>query len=144
MVDAQQLLTEHQEIKVGQPESWVQLAVIDPTDESLLGDCATRVMSDPPRTAEIGVTLAPASQGRGLAREALRALIANLFDEHALHRVIAQVDDRNLPAQRLFEELGMRLEARLVDADWFKGTWATLRTYAVLEHEWQTDRPASR
>jgi RimJ/RimL family protein N-acetyltransferase len=57
-----------------------------------------------------------------------------------MHRVIAQVDDRNLPAQRLFEGLGLRMEARLVDADWFKGAWTTLHIYAVLENEWQADR----
>ena len=27
-------------------------------------------------------------------------------------------------------------EARLVEADWFKGEWTTLRTYAVLRREW--------
>jgi aminoglycoside 6'-N-acetyltransferase len=139
LVDAQQLVADHRGVQFGQPGVWVQMAIVDPTDDSLLGDCASRVMTDPPRTAEIGVTLGPASQGRGLAREAVRALVTTLFDPHDMHRFIAQVDDRNLPAQRLFEGLGLRIEARLVDADWFKGAWTTLRIYAVLENEWQAD-----
>jgi hypothetical protein len=40
----------------------------------------------------------------------------------------------------LLEPLGFRCEARMVDADWFKGEWTTLRVYAVLGHEWRSAR----
>ena len=33
-------------------------------------------------------------------------------------------------------ELGV--EARRVEADWFKGEWATRRVFAILRHEWQS------
>ena len=69
-------------------------------------------------------------------REALGALIADLFTARGMHRVLAQADDRNTAVHRLLEHLGLRCEARLVDADWFKGEWTTLRIYAVLEREW--------
>ena len=82
------------------------------------------------------MTLAPASQGRGIAAEALRALIGELFAAHGMHRVIAQADDRNAAVQRLLERLDLRLEARHVEADWFEGEWTTLRVYAVLAREW--------
>ena len=45
-------------------------------------------------------------------------------------------DDRNASVQRLLERLGLRREARHVEADWFKGEWTTLRVYAVLAREW--------
>ncbi len=83
------------------------------------------------------VHVAPASQGRGIATEALRALIASLFAERGMHRVLAQADDRNVAVHRVLERVGMRCEARLVDADWFKGEWTTLRIYAVLASEWR-------
>ncbi|WP_410962615.1 GNAT family N-acetyltransferase, partial [Salmonella sp. SAL4358] len=76
---------------------------------------------DQPATTEVGITLAPASQGRGIAREALGALITSLFEQRGMHRVLAHADDRNVAVHRLLEHLGMRCEARLVDADWFKG-----------------------
>jgi RimJ/RimL family protein N-acetyltransferase len=38
--------------------------------------------------------------------------------------------------------LGFRREARLVEADWFKGEWSTLCVYAILDREWQTRRNA--
>jgi hypothetical protein len=41
----------------------------------------------------------------------------------------------------LLERLGFRCEARLVEADFFKGDWCTMRTYAVLRREWSRSRP---
>jgi RimJ/RimL family protein N-acetyltransferase len=44
----------------------------------------------------------------------------------------------------LLERLGFRSEARLVDADWFKGGWSTLRLYAMLDREWSARQNAER
>ena len=78
----------------------------------------------------------PGSHGRGLATEALGAVVTWLFNEHGVRRVYAQADDRNVPVHRLLERLGFRCEARLVEAEWFKGEWITLRVYATLRGEW--------
>jgi len=95
-----------------------------------------RVAEDQPATAEIGVTFATSHQGFGLATEALARVIAKLFSEHAIHRVYAQADDRNAAVHRLLDRLGFRCEARLIEADWFKGEWSTLRIFALLRREW--------
>jgi RimJ/RimL family protein N-acetyltransferase len=97
-----------------------------------------RILADQPATAEIGVTLARSAQGRGLAAEALAAVVGTLFERHGMHRVFAEIDDRNGPARRLLERLGFRCEARLVEADHFKGEWSTVRVYAILEREWRS------
>ena len=141
MADAEDFLVEQERVELGQPGAWVQLAAVDRADGSLIGDCASNVLSELRATAEIGITLAPASQGKGLAHEALNGLITALFARHHLHRVIAHADDRNRPVLRLLERLGFRCEARLMEADWFKGEWTTLRVYAVLDREWQALRP---
>jgi len=99
----------------------VQFAIVDRTDGTRLGDCASCVMREPPRTAEIGMTLAAASQGRGLAREAVGALVTLLFQLLRVHRVMARADE-----------------------PWFKGEWTTLRCYAVLADEWRFSRPSAR
>jgi RimJ/RimL family protein N-acetyltransferase len=117
------------------PGAWTQVAIADRTTGALLGDCAVHTVPDQPDTTEVGITLAPASQGRGIAREALAALIDDLF-ARGMHRVFAQADERNTAVHRLLEHLGLRCEARLVEADWFKGEWTTLRVYAVLAREW--------
>lgn len=114
---------------------WLQLAVAEREQGTLVGDCAIRVLAAQPATAELGVTLSPAHQGRGIATEALASVISVLFAQHRMHRVFAEVDDRNVPVQRLLQRLGFRCEARVVEADWFKGEWTTVRIYALLNAE---------
>jgi RimJ/RimL family protein N-acetyltransferase len=137
VADGERLVAAQQGIELGRPGPWVQVAALDRATGALCGDCAVRVVDDQPRTAELGVTFAPRSQGSGLATEALGAVITRLFDRHDIHRVYARADERNLSVHRLLERLGLRCEARLVEADWFKGEWTTLRTYAVLRREWR-------
>jgi RimJ/RimL family protein N-acetyltransferase len=136
MADAERFLAEQQEAGFGEPGAWVQLAAIDRGTGELVGDCAVRIPADQPATAEVGVTFAPQHQGRGLAHEALAAVLATLFAELGIHRIHAETDDRNVAVHRLLEGLGFRCEARLVEADWFKGEWSTLRVYAILRREW--------
>ncbi len=135
MADAERFLALQRGVEFGESRDWMQIAAIDRREGRLCGDCAVRVVEDQPATAEIGVTFAPGSQGRGLATEALTAVIGALFREHAIHRVYAQADDRNEAVQRFFDRLGFRCEARLIEADWFKGEWSTLRMFAVLRRE---------
>jgi RimJ/RimL family protein N-acetyltransferase len=141
MDDAERLVAGQEGRELGEPGVWVGLVAADRADGTVHGDCAARVVADRRATAEVGVTFAPASQGRGLATEALGAFVAALFDEHGMHRVFAETDDRNGAVHRLLERLGFREEARLVDADWCKGEWVTLRLFAVLAREWATRRP---
>lgn len=135
LADADEFLASQQGVELGTPGAWLQLAAVDRSG-TLCGDCAVHVVTDQPATAEVGVTFSPAHQGTGLASEALAAVIAELFSEHGLHRIYARADDRNVAVHRLLERLGFRFEARLVEADHFKGEWTTLRIYAVLRREW--------
>jgi RimJ/RimL family protein N-acetyltransferase len=136
VADAERFLASQRGLELGVPEEWVQLAAVDRSTGGLCGDCAVRVLADQPATAEVGVTFAPEHQGTGLATEALGAVISALFERHGLHRVFAEADDRNVAVHRLLERLGLRCEARLVEADWFKDEWTTVRVFAVLRREW--------
>jgi RimJ/RimL family protein N-acetyltransferase len=141
--DAESFLGAQRELAFGQPGEWLQLAIVDRETAAVCGDCAVRVVTDQPATAEVGVTLAQAHQGKGLATEALTAVVTELFEQLGIHRVFAEADDRNLRVRRLLERLGFRCEARLVEADWFKGEWSTLRLYAILDREWRPEGVAS-
>jgi RimJ/RimL family protein N-acetyltransferase len=136
MTDAEALLAAQADVAFGTPGAWVQVAALDRASGELVGDCAVHVLADQRATAEVGVTLAPDRQGRGLATEALGAIVSTLFEDHHMHRVFGQADDRNTAVHDLFRRLGFRCEGRLVEADWFKGEWTTLRTYAALRREW--------
>jgi RimJ/RimL family protein N-acetyltransferase len=134
--DGERLVAAQADADLGEAGRWIQVAAVDRVTGALCGDCAVHVETSPPRTAEVGVTFAPETQGRGLASEALGAVVTRLFEEHDIHRVHAEADDRNVAVHRLLERLGFRCEARLVEADFFKGDWCTMRTYAVLRREW--------
>ena len=114
--------------------AWTQLAIREAG--RLRGDVAVHAVDDRvmPATVEIGVTLAPDAQGRGVATEAVRAVLDAAFAAGA-HRVFAVCDARNEPVARLLARLGLRREARLVDAEWWKGEWTTADTWAVLASE---------
>jgi RimJ/RimL family protein N-acetyltransferase len=140
MDDARELLASQQGVTLGQPGTWVQLAAADRADGTVYGDCAARVVPEG-RSAEVGITFARAGQGRGLAGEALTALVGALFEQHDLHRVHAETDDRNVAVHRLLERLGFRCEGRQVEAEWCKGEWVTLRLFAILGREWRAGRP---
>jgi RimJ/RimL family protein N-acetyltransferase len=143
MADAKRFIASQRGIDFGTPGQWLQLAAIDRSSGVLCGDCGVCVKADQPSTAEVGVTFAPHHQRLGLATEALGALTTKLFDGWGLHRIYAQADERNLAVHRLLARVGYRHEARLVDADWFKGEWTTLCVCAVLAAEWNPGVPVA-
>lgn len=57
------------------------------------------------------MTFSPTYQHQGYAREAMRAVMALLFEQLAHHRLMAVVDTRNTGAIKLTEGLGFRREA---------------------------------
>lgn len=135
MADAEEFLCEDQANVLGTPGTWTQVALVERGSGTLIGDVALCFVAAQPDTVELGVTLAPAHQGRGLAAEALRAVIAWLFTVHGTHRVLAQADARNAGVRQLLARVGMRQEAKLREADFWKGEWTTLCIYAVLARE---------
>ena len=116
------------------PGKWHQVGIVLRETGELMGDCGFRVADTP--QAEIGITLARSFQGRGLASEALRALLGHLFLELGMHRVSGSVDPRNLASMALLKRAGMRREAHCVESYWSKGEWADDVLFAILKREW--------
>ncbi len=90
---------------------------------------------------EIGYVFHPEVTGHGYATEACAAVLDLAFDTTSaglgLHRVVALMDGRNHASGRLAARLGMRQEARHRSCEMFKGEWADLIIYALLQDEWQ-------
>lgn len=126
----------------GAPGSWFQFAMEEKESGSLVGDCALHVREDDPRQGEIGFTLARAHQGRGLAREAVTAVLDHAFGALGLRRIVAVTDAENAPAAALLERIGMRCEGHFIQNVWFKGAWGDEFQFAVLREEWQGRRAA--
>jgi RimJ/RimL family protein N-acetyltransferase len=108
--DARAFLAEMAQAPFGRAGEWLQIAIADSTDDGLLGDIGIYTMAAG-REAEFGITLARAAQGRGLAEEAARSLIAGLREHTPVRRLIAITDTRNIASARLLRRLGMTLEA---------------------------------
>jgi RimJ/RimL family protein N-acetyltransferase len=88
------------------------------------------------RTAEIGYAFNPQFSGRGLATEAVAALLGWGFEEFGLHRVYGRCHAGNEASARLMTRLGMRCEARHVESYLFRGEWVDQLVFAVLAREW--------
>lgn len=86
--------------------------------------------------AEIGWCLAPAHQGKGLATEAVRELVAIAF-ELGVRRVQANCFAENAASRAVMERVGLRQEGYSVRESLHRdGTWRDGMSYAVLAEEW--------
>jgi ribosomal-protein-alanine N-acetyltransferase len=92
------------------------------------------------RQADIGYELDPAYWGRGFASEAARAVLEFGFMELRVHRIWAYCLAENLASAHVLEKLGMRLEGRLREDEYFKGRWWDSLIYAILEQQWRPER----
>jgi RimJ/RimL family protein N-acetyltransferase len=142
--DAVRLIADQAAVVPDTPGTWLQLAMVTIKSGLVIGDCGIHFRGEDPRQVELGITLAPAHQGGGLATEALRAVVAYVFDRLGKHRVSAVVDAENHAAVRLLKRLGLRQEAHYVEHVWFKGAWGSEYLFALLRREWQSATPSLR
>jgi RimJ/RimL family protein N-acetyltransferase len=122
------------------PGTWFQLAIVVAATGLLVGDCGLHCRQDEPRQMDLGITLAPAHQGRGYASEAIECLLDFVFGRLGKHRVAAVTDADNHPAAALFRRLGFRQEAHFIEHVWFKGAWGSEFVFALLRREWEQRR----
>lgn len=114
----------------------VMLVIERLDDGAVIGDLVLFHLDPDAGSAEIGWVVSPSASGRGVATEAVRALIDTAFEVYGLRRLVAQIDPDNVRSTALAERLGMRREAHFVEKDWFKGRWGDVCVYAVLAREW--------
>jgi RimJ/RimL family protein N-acetyltransferase len=111
---------------------WVQLAVADRGSDELVGDVGICVAADR-LSAELGFTIAPRFQGRGLGCEALLSAIGLVFERSPVDEVVCITDARNNASIRLLERAGLR---RVATAE------AVFRNEPCIEHTYKTFRPS--
>jgi RimJ/RimL family protein N-acetyltransferase len=117
---------------IGVPGKWFQVAVADKSSGVLVGDIGIGFDGKRAGFAEIGFSMAPAVQGRGLGTEAVQAALALLFDAGRIGIVEGITDARNMPSIRLLERVGMRLVR--TQQTLFKGE-------TCIEHVYSMSRP---
>ena len=103
----------------------------------LVGDCVLFWRSQEHEQGEVGYVFNPAYHGRGLATEAVGALLRLGFEGLGLHRIAGHLDARNTASARVLERAGLRREAHLVENEFIKGEWADEVIYGILRSEWE-------
>jgi RimJ/RimL family protein N-acetyltransferase len=119
-----------------QPRRKYQLAVVLKETQQLIGNCGIRKASAGAYEADIGYELAPDRWGQGYATEAARAIVHFGFTELKLHRITAWCIADNVASVRVLEKLGLKLEGRLRQKEYFKDRWWDTLLYAILADEW--------
>lgn len=108
------------------PGEWVQLAIAAAPSDAIIGDLGL-YLSEDASSGEVGFTLAPAAQGRGIATAAVREALRLCFECTPAAIIRAVTDVRNTPSMRLLQ----RLDFALVDERQaeFRGEQCTERVY---------------
>ena len=122
---------------LGIPGRWQQIAIGLRPGNELVGDIGLFLRAHR-RSAELGFTLARTQQGRGLAREAVEALIEALFVRTSVEKLEAVTDTRNGPSIGLLR----RLEFMSVStaAAMFKGAACEEHTFELTREAWMSRR----
>lgn len=105
--DALAFLTRMNSASLFSPGDWIQLGIAAPITDRLIGDIGLFLAADG-QTAEIGFTLEPDSQGRGIAIVAVREALHLLFTGTKVEQVLGITDTRNIASHRLLERVGFQ------------------------------------
>lgn len=122
------------------PRIKFQLAVTLKSNQVLIGNCGIRMDKAGAVQADIGYELDPQYWNHGYATEAAHAIVDFGFTNLGVHRVWSWCVADNLGSAHVLEKLGMRLEGRLRENEFYKGRrWDTL-LYGILANEWETHK----
>lgn len=119
------------------PRLKFQLAVTLKSKNLLIGNCGVRVDKANALEADIGYELDPKHWNHGYATEATHAIVDFGFSIFSLHRVWSWCVADNVGSAHVLEKLGMRLEGRLREKEFYKGKWWDTLMYGILVDEWQ-------
>ena len=119
------------------PRTKFQLAITLNSTGQLIGSCGIRMKSAASHEADIGLELDPQYWGQGYATEAAQAIVKFGFADLRLHRIYSWSIADNQGASRVLEKLGLKLEGRLRENEYFKGRWWDTLMYAILDREWE-------
>lgn len=121
----------------GNEDEWVQFGIENTSTKKLIGDCAIKLNQPKTGTAEIGITISQSEQKKGFATEVMRGVLAFLFDQLDVRRVVEIVDVENIASVKLLESIGFRREAHFREHIYFNGKWGSEYQYAMLSWEWK-------
>ena len=115
--------------------SLFQWGITERSGGALIGTCTLYRWDRTHARAEIGYALRRDRWGRGLATEAVRAVLDFAFERMRLHRVGADTDPRNAASGRVLERLGFEREGRQRETYRHLGEWADSELWGLVRND---------
>ena len=126
--------------QIQNPRIKYQLAATLKSSNQLIGNCGIRMDDPNALEANIGYELDPKHWNNGYATEAAHAIVDFGFSRFGVHRVWSWCVADNVGSAHVLEKLGMRLEGRLRENEYYKGRWWDTLIYAILVDEWNAHK----
>lgn len=123
-----------------EPRIKFQLAIMLKSDNLLIGNCGFRMDKVNALEGDIGYELDPKYWNHGYATEAAYTMVDFGFTTFDVHRVWSWCVADNLGSAHLLEKLGMKLEGRLREKEFYKGRWWDTLMYGILADEWEAHK----
>ena len=111
-------------------------AVVLDSENKMVGTCGFTRFDYNNNSGEIGYVINPAYWGRGIADEAVRAVMEFGFESLRLNRIEAKFIEGNSASMRVMEKTGMQFEGYNRRAMLIKGEYKTIGVYSILRDEY--------
>ena len=121
--------------RIDEYDTWFQFGIINKENGELIGDLGIHFFDIDKFQVEIGCTIAKKNQGKGLASEALKAIIKYLFVDLNKRRITCSIDPRNESSIIMVESLGFLKEVHFKQSVLIDGEWFDDVIYALLKDE---------
>lgn len=123
----------HRNAREGRPVSW-GMALKE--TGSIIGTIGFMWWNEDNRSAEVGYSLARAHWGKGIATEALGAVIDYSFENLRLNRIEAQHQVDNPASGAVMRHVGMAPEGVLRQRLYNKGDFVDVELMSILRQDW--------
>jgi len=110
-------------------------AVVERESGRMIGTCGFTRFHCESDSAEIGYVLNPTYWGRGIATEAVGAVIRFGFQKLELNRIEAKFMEGNEASRRVMEKNGMKFEGIGRQCMYIKGEYRNVGTCAILRRD---------
>lgn len=123
-----------------QEQSMLSWAILLKENQRLIGRFQIEEWSDENHRAAVGYLLGKQYWGKGYASEALRAVIASLFEQTTVNRIDTFAWAENVASTRVMEKAGMRFEGLARQKRFAKGAFRDVKSYAILREDFLDEK----
>jgi RimJ/RimL family protein N-acetyltransferase len=128
LVDAARYVDEAIAAQMAAPRSVLEFVICLADEEAMIGRVGCHLGEN---EARLWYAVAPESQGRGYASEAVTALIHKVKNDYGTNAFQIECDPRNVASRRLAEKLGFQLVSEEQNQFFIKGEWCGSCVYRL-------------